>query len=1565
MKRKWIVWLLTLAMLVALLPQTVLPASAAENVKVITVGVHESLIASLGETGWAVYYEDNAGNGVYADCTSGDASLQKNVGSNNWGGAAQTFHMFSAYIPKNASFFQVSHTPSNRWFGEDCDVAAQEVVWVYNNRGDKARYEYKVLTTEGLTGGKVTVDKRSAGQGETVTVTAVPDSDYQLDTITVNGTAISGNTFQMPSGPAEVGASFIPGFSIFTLIGATASTNSNEGPAQLLDNDMWTKWTVSDITRGTAYIEFSSPCAILPQAYILTTAEDAGLNPNTNPTHWTLKGKLKKSDDWTVLASVSGDTTIPQSSFTKTQFGVENPIFSRYFRWEITAVRGGSCFQMADIKLVGSSICQLAAHPASCTDIGCSVDCFYYNGQYYQDEECSIPLPAAGVELPMTPHQPIYYPALAPVGVGNGFTEHWVCAACGRYFSDAACTNEIAQDDAISYISCSYLDENGMAQQIPTYLCGAVTETGTAWNEADYAWYVVEGNVEIHSRIEVTGHVNLLLTDGATLTAHEGIKVGSQESLTIYAQSADAATMGVLLANGVSSDCAGIGSGENDYTGNITINGGKVTATGGSGGAGIGGGYYSDIGFITVNGGIVTAAGGSKAPGIGGSETSGGGGITINGGTVTATGGDGGAGIGSCRDGHDGSITINGGTVTATGGDGGAGIGGGRSCRASSYYDITINGGTVSATGGSGGAGIGGGDYALNGDVVISGGDVTAVGGQYGAGIGSGERGVAHDDSYYIGNITVHGGTVNANNGYAAAGIGGGYMGTEGTITIDGGTVTAVSGSFGVGIGCGNHGSYEAIIINGGNVTATASPDRGSGIGIVREGTGGPIELSWTNADDSITSFSYNGTVTLQKDFSSMEGDFFAKGEVTDNSVLAGKTLVPLTVSYLDAAGVLQEKPDERTTGVTSETTTFSAGWYVVMNDVTVDSRITCSGDVHLILCDNATLTAPKGITVSGGNSLTVYAQSTDESTMGALCITEPDNSNAGIGGSEYSSAGAITINGGNVAVVGGKDGAGIGGSFNRAGGTTTVNGGKVNASGGENGAGIGGGYYGAGGEVTIHGGAVTATGGFGGAGIGGGFDGDGGQITVRGGTVIAAGGQLGASVGAGIGGDGGTVSLLGGTVNATGGIGTSGITGADGTISLNWTEPTDSITASSYHGTVTLEKTFTDGTDVFSGSVSDNSALSEKTLIPYYFTILWKDDDGTVLETDYDMPGILPTYDGATPTKAEPLYDNVFTGWDREIVPVTEDATYTATYTATRLPYGFTAHSLTLEGDIGINYFVPLTEAEIAGGAEVRFSWTVGGVEKTDAVTLTAVDRTEIGYKASVPLPVAEMTYAVTAALAVGGVECATDTYSVKEYADTILSDDYKIAYFAQNHTVQDYARLENLIETMLIYGAKAQINFDRNTANLADRGLLYTMLDVTVDMIPSTASDMTEGLDEYGLQYAGTTLVYLAKTSMRHYYTVVDWDKFNAVKDSITFNGEKASYQMKDGKIYFELKNIAAADLDTVYTLRIGTNEYQSAALDYVRNCLSASNAPYTTKQLVMATYWYNQAANAYFGR
>ena len=285
------------------------------------------------------------------------------------------------------------------------------------------------------------------------------------------------------------------------------------------------------------------------------------------------------------------------------------------------------------------------------------------------------------------------------------------------------------------------------------------------------------------------------------------------------------------------------------------------------------------------------------------------------------------------------------------------------------------------------------------------------------------------------------------------------------------------------------------------------------------------------------------------------------------------------SVSYLDADGTF--KTSTGATKVTSSDTewtgtTTSPGWYVVTGDVIIGTadapqRVTVSGDVRLILTNGCTLTVHGGIQVQDNsdaatntpntNALTIYAQSTDESTMGKLIAKGAERDyNAAIGGNEGNegndyggSGGAITINGGYVEATN-TDGAGIGGGFGShsggSGGAITINGGNITAS-SQFGVGIGGGEAagdgGSGGKITINGGSVIATG-VNGAGIGGGqgdgggedYGGSGGTITITGGYVEAK-SNMGAAIGGGYnggggtGGDGGKITITGGNTTASG----------------------------------------------------------------------------------------------------------------------------------------------------------------------------------------------------------------------------------------------------------------------------------------------------------------------------------------------------------------------------------------------------------------------------------------------
>lgn len=286
--------------------------------------------------------------------------------------------------------------------------------------------------------------------------------------------------------------------------------------------------------------------------------------------------------------------------------------------------------------------------------------------------------------------------------------------------------------------------------------------------------------------------LNLTLEGSNSLVSGlEAISVGNTSSIVIDGT-------GSLKAQSTGS-CPAIGCSYGVIPGDITINGGTITANGGISSAGIGSYYNTSSGKITINAGNVTATGGVGTPsrvgggaGIGGGAEASGGTIIINGGTVNATGGDayensgknatgGAAGIGGGYVGRSGNITINGGFITATGSEYGTGIGSGQAHTLHEGEDlidtIKITGGTITAKGLNLGSGIGGGSKAYGGKIIITGGNIKAFS-ERGNAIGKGSGSPSNCPT-----------SVTDNNGNSVSKV---------TYTIDGATadtaVTAITG---------------------------------------------------------------------------------------------------------------------------------------------------------------------------------------------------------------------------------------------------------------------------------------------------------------------------------------------------------------------------------------------------------------------------------------------------------------------------------------------------------------------------------------------------------------------------------------------------------------------------------------------------------------------------------------------------------------------------------------------------------------------------------------------------
>ena len=664
------------------------------------------------------------------------------------------------------------------------------------------------------------------------------------------------------------------------------------------------------------------------------------------------------------------------------------------------------------------------------------------------------------------------------------------------------------------------------------------------------------------------GISGIYLTGGATLNL-------TLQGTNIIKAAGDGA--GICVPDGCTLNISG--------TGSLTVNGGcNSNDTAAFGGAGIGaeGASNSGLGTININSGTINASGGST-------------------GMVTSIGA---SAIGGSFNSTQGSITINGGNVTATAYYGNAGIGGAYS---HSVDSISITGGTVTATGGK-----------------------VSSSGVEGAAIGCGGSGNT-EDSLSCGAISITGGTVTANGniGYGknlsgTAGNSGGSVaiGADADVTCTG-TVAGENTEWKVGV------SFDA---NGGSGTMSSAEIARGDYELPECGFTAPegkIFYRWAIGE---TQYEAGETVSvlnrtqIRAEWIEYVTVSFAVGDGgsgTMTSVKAGKgvayKLPACSFTPNDDKMFLNwrlgnntdKRPGEIVT--LTEDTTVTAIWgnkasdwssdIYIGGNITYSNRINVKGTVVLEIAEGATLTVPKGMHVTGDNSLTIKGK-------GKLIINAVENSNAGIGGDKEQAGGTVIIDSGTVEVNGGNYAAGIGGGESGAGGNITVNGGKITVRGGNTqGAGLGGGYQRGGGNITVNGGTIEASGGYNAAGIGGGQNGESGVITVNGGNIQAVGGDKAAGIGSGYGGNTFDITIKDGTINATGGGDAAGIGGGyssrngtitiqggkitaigggkynsgnrchgigsdsdrDCTVSIGWTKATDSIDANSYGGTITF----------------------------------------------------------------------------------------------------------------------------------------------------------------------------------------------------------------------------------------------------------------------------------------------------------------------------------------------------------------------------------------------------------
>ncbi len=312
----------------------------------------------------------------------------------------------------------------------------------------------------------------------------------------------------------------------------------------------------------------------------------------------------------------------------------------------------------------------------------------------------------------------------------------------------------------------------------------------------------------------------------------------------------------------------------------------------------------------------------------------------------------------------------------------------------------------------------------------------------------------------------------------------------------------------------------------------------------------------------------------------------------------------------------------------------------------------------------------------------------------------------------------------------------------------------------------------------------------------------------------------------------------------------------------------------------------------------------------------------------------------------------------------VFEGETYTDTATEILLadaPVG--AHSLTLDGRIGVNFYIGIPDPD--SFAIVRF--TVGddvSYAVIDPEEFTTAGETKL-WKFTCEVAASQIDTQITGVLTVEGADCNPFTYSVQEYLTELMYD-------PGLNTDQN---LMNLASATATYGYYANELFAMNPdftqhELFDDSGMAY----VTASAIQEYEAQINDTAD--GVSYYGSSLVLRTRTAIKHYFTL----PADKTLDDFTFclaeGTEWISIPVfQSGSLYFvEIQDIPSGELGNMQTLTVldrednVVNSWTYSALSYVYKALTKSeeNDPAVSAELAdvsRALVLYYRAADAYF--
>ena len=272
------------------------------------------------------------------------------------------------------------------------------------------------------------------------------------------------------------------------------------------------------------------------------------------------------------------------------------------------------------------------------------------------------------------------------------------------------------------------------------------------------------------------------------------------------------------------------------------------------------------------------------------------------------------------------------------------------------------------------------------------------------------------------------------------------------------------------------------------------------------------------------------------------------------------------------------------------------------------------------------------------------------------------------------------------------------------------------------------------------------------------------------------------------------------------------------------------------------------------------------------------------------------------------------------------------------------TGYSVSLEGDIGVNFYMELDDSVAANeNAYMQFTLPNSDTPKvpvSEAAQKTVGGKTYYVFKCNVSAK--DMASEITAQMFDGDKAGTEYTYSVKDYAD----------YLLERPEVEEYANAAPLVKAMLNYGAASQRYFKEGTAI----GEVQDMTDVTV---PNTFKfDETNIALPEGVTFEGATLSLKSETTLSLYFKGLPADT------KFICDGKTVETAKNGEYVVARIRGIKASELENDFTVTFKGESMTYNAMAYCYNVLNGDTHDEDLQNVCKALYLYAQAAINYAG-